>query len=192
MIILASKSTTRQKLLQDAGVVFETRLSHHDEALEETSDQSPKDIAQNLATQKAIIVSKQHLYDLIIGCDQTLECENRLLIKPTTREEAAHQLRLLRGKPHHLHTAIAIAQNDQIIWQHCVTVSLTMRNFSDAFLDTYLDSIPSDIWQSTGCYQIEGRGIQLFDTIDGDHHSILGLPLIPLLSYLRGSGHIPS
>jgi septum formation protein len=190
MIILASKSTTRQNLLRNAGVLFRTETSHVDEADDEHANRTPKAIAEILSAKKALAVGKHFPADLVIGCDQTMECSGEIILKPLTRKQAEHQLKTIRGTHHQLHSSIAIACQHKTIWRHTSTATLYVRNFSDGFADDYLDKLSKDALTSVGCYQLEEIGIQLFDRIDGDYHAILGLPLLPLLNYLRSGGHI--
>ena len=153
MIILASKSIIRQKLLQDAGVNFRVLTSNVDETADENSATSPQNIAQNLAAKKALAVSTANPIAFVIGCDQTMECDGEIVIKPNNRPEAERQLQHLRGKSHQLHSALAVANNGKINWQHCSTVNLHVRNFSEEFLEIYLKQISTETLASVGCYR---------------------------------------
>lgn len=190
-LILASASKTRADMLAAAGVRFEVEKPRVDEDAIKASllaeGAKPRDIADTLAEYKARYVSGRRA-GLVLGSDQVLVCESRLFSKPETMQDAADQLRQLRGKSHRLMSAAVIYEDAQPIWRHISTADLTMRDFSDAFIDTYLSDIgPAALW-SVGCYQVEGRGVQLFSAINGDHFTILGLPLIQILTYLRTKG----
>jgi septum formation protein len=147
--------------------------------------------ADLLAETKALKVSISHP-GVVLGCDQMLEFDGEGLDKVSTREEARIVLRRLRGKTHVLQSAIVACIEGASVWRHLSQPRLRMRNFSDAFLDTYLDAIGPAAFESVGCYQVEGRGAQLFDRIDGDHFSIMGMPLLPLLQWLRDRGTLES
>ena len=137
---------------------------------------------------KASEVSDRRPGDLVIGADQVLELDGERLTKPADMEAARRQLLALSGRTHQLHSAMAAARGGEIVWQHSETASLTMRKLEPAFVGRYLAAVGADALTSVGAYQIEGRGIQLFERIDGDHSTILGLPLLPLLAFLRGEG----
>ncbi len=186
-IILASTSKTRQTILSNAGIDFKS----HDSKLEETAPRhsmrgsSPKHIAEALAFEKARRVSETYPDTLVIGADQTLGLGDQVFSKPNSIEEASEQLTKLRGATHKLFSAVACLVNGKIIWSHCGEAELTMRNFSEAFLQAYLKSIAHTYAHSVGGYQLEGEGINLFEQVDGDYFTILGLPLLPLLAFLR-------
>ncbi len=188
MITLASKSAARRAVLEGAGVPFEAVDSRFDEETAKTGflarGLSPKEIAEALAEAKAIKVSAGRP-GLVIGADQTLEFEGRLYDKAATLEEARDRLKLLRGKPHRLHSAVVAAQDGAPIWREIVSATLTMRDFSDAFLEDYLAAEGAAALGSVGCYRLEGPGAQLFAKIEGDYFTILGLPLMGLLDLLR-------
>lgn len=193
-LILASASPARQRLLTNAGIAFEAVPAMLDErAAEEPLLQSgatPDDVAAALAMAKASEVSKAHAVDLVIGADQVLDLDGERLTKPDDMEAARRQLLKLSGKTHVLHATMAAARGGAIIWQHAETARLTMRQLSPAFIGHYLAAVGPEALESVGAYQIEGRGIQLFDSIDGDFFTVLGLPLLPLLDFLRTEGLI--
>ncbi len=187
-VILASKSAARRAVLQGAGVPFEAASA--DVAEEATKARllaggaSPQAIAEALAEEKALAVSAMRP-GLVIGADQTLEFEGGLYDKVETMAAARERLRVLRGKPHQLHSAVVVALGGSPIWRETVSASLLMREFSDAFVDTYLALEGEAALGSVGCYRLEGLGAQLFSRIEGDYFAILGLPLLGLLSLLR-------
>lgn len=146
---------------------------------------SGEDLTLELAKAKADVVSRQYPYSYVLGADQILVCENQRFDKPKTVEEAREHLVNLRGRTHQLVNGLVIVKGSEILWSHTETATLVMRDFSDAFLDKYLITVGDRILSSVGGYRLEDRGSQLFDTIDGDYFTILGLPLLPLLAYLR-------
>lgn len=192
MLILASASGVRARLLREAGVRFGVRPADLDEASAKKELQSKgitsDGMAAALAEQKALDVSQASPHALVLGCDQVLVCENRIFDKPRDAAEAQETLQFLRGKAHHLITACVLAQTSEVVWQHQERATLWMRDFSDAFLQSYLKTEGMAIMSAVGCYQLEGRGAQLFDRVEGNFFSILGLPLIPLLGALRRHG----
>jgi septum formation protein len=192
MLILASTSTARQQLLRQAGVSFTASPSPLDEEAEklELRHLSPTSTATALALAKAKSKSAEEVHATVIGADQTLELNGELLHKPKDDSEARQHLQRLRGNTHKLHSAVAVTRADQVLFETTTTSHLTMRNFSNEFLDTYLQNIEPYVNQSVGCYQYESLGIQLFQSIDGDSFSILGLPLLPLLAFLREIGEL--
>jgi septum formation protein len=145
-------------------------------------------LAQSLAASKAISVASQWPEALVIGADQVLNLAGKAFDKPGSRAEARRQLLHLRGRSHVLETAICCVQDDKVVWEHLGRATLKMRDFTESFLDDYLDRIGEDVTTSVGGYKLEGPGAQLFDTIDGDYFTILGLPLLPLLDFLRRQG----
>ena len=189
-LILASSSPTRRRVLEAAGLAFEVETPGVDEDEIKLSLRAHKasgaQIAETLAELKAQRVSARHPGALVIGADQVLECNGILFDKPPDLAHARAQLQALRGKTHVLLTAICVAQNGARIWHHNGRVTLAMRPFSDAFLDDYLRRGGEDLLGSVGAYRLEGLGAQLFSQIDGDWFSILGVPLLPLLDFLRG------
>jgi septum formation protein len=182
-------------VLDGAGVAYEAITAGVDEdavkAAMLAEGANAREIADALAELKAIKVSRSHP-GFVVGADQTLELEGELYDKAETVEEARARLRLLRGKPHKLHSAVVVAKDGAPIWREVVTATLTMRDFSDAFLDDYLADEGQAALGSVGCYRLEGRGVQLFSRIDGDYFTILGLPLMGLLDLLRRHGELPA
>jgi septum formation protein len=195
VIILASGSATRAQLLKSAGVAFETLRPHVDEDAVKRSlhaeKADAKRIADTLAEMKALKVSQAHPGALVIGSDQVLDFAGKIVNKSQSLAEARALLMRLRGKQHDLLSAVVLARGGQVIWRHVEKASLWMNAFSDEFLDGYLAAEGQTLLGSVGCYQIEGRGLQLFSRIDGDYFSILGLPMLPLLSALRAQGALP-
>lgn len=193
-LILASASRARAVLLRDAGIVAETRPADVDEAIIKQRSRrmglSAADVARTLAMEKAITISRQAPTAMVIGADQMLECEGRWLDKATALEAVGDQLRFLRGKTHQLVSAVAVAHDKAILWTTLEQADLTMRSFSEGFLDRYLAGSAADAVGTVGGYRLEGAGSQLFSVINGDYFTILGLPLLPLLAYLREAGVI--
>jgi septum formation protein len=189
-LILASQSRARQALLANAGISFEAIPAEFDErAAQRTSGLSaPGEIAALLAREKALVVSAQQPGRFVIGADQTLALGMRLFNKPSGRAEAAEQLRALAGQRHDLHSAIAVARDGKILFEATTIARMTMRRLGEAEIDAYLDAAGEAVTTSVGAYQLEGLGVHLFERIDGDHFTILGLPLLPLLAFLRGEG----
>jgi len=195
-LLLASTSKTRAGLLRGAGVAFDAEAAAIDEtgisAALLADGASPADVAQSLAEQKAVKVSARHPGRMVLGADQTLGLKDVLYHKPQDLAEAASHLRQLRGQTHHLFTAAVIARDGIPVWRHTARAELTMRPFSDEFLTHYLKETGPAACDGPGAYQVEGLGAQLFSRIDGDHTVILGLPLLPLLDFLRMQGMLPS
>lgn len=186
-LLLASKSETRRRMLEQAGVPFETVDSPLDEeaAKRVHADLSPRDLAVLLATLKAGSAAAGP-NELVLGADQTLECQDgTLLNKPASRDELLAQLRALSGRTHQLHSGAVIMQNHDVIWSGIESVTMTMRLLGEDFLQTYLDGEYAAVRWNVGGYRIEGLGAQLFDRVEGSHFAILGLPLLPLLAFLR-------
>jgi septum formation protein len=190
-VILASKSSARRAVLEGARVPVEIAVAGVDEdavkAAMLAEGATPREVADALAELKAIRVS-QTRPQFVVGADQTLEFEGGLYDKVNTLEEARERLRLLRGKPHKLHSAVVVAREGQPVWRELATATLVMRDFSDAFLDAYLAAEGDEALGSVGCYRLEGMGAQLFSKIQGDYFTILGLPLLGLLEFLRQNG----
>ena len=191
-IILASGSASRAGLLTAAGVAFEVVSPHVDE---ETIKESmlaekapPRDVADALAALKASKVSVSHPGALVIGSDLVLVFEGELISKAPDLNTARQLLKRLAGQKHALIGAVVIAKDGAIVWRHVERAELTMRKFSDAFLEDYLARQGDDILSSVGCYHLEGEGAQLFSLISGDYFTILGLPLLPVLNALRDLG----
>jgi len=194
-VVLASKSAARRAVLEGAGVPFETAVAGVDEDAVKASllaeGATPRDVADALAELKAIRISRTRP-EFVVGADQTLELEGRLYDKAGTLEEARERLKALRGKPHKLHSAVVVAKDGAPIWREVVTARLTMRDFSDSFLEDYLAQEGQEALGSVGCYRLEGPGAQLFSRIEGDYFAILGLPLLGLLDLLRQHRVLPS
>lgn len=191
MIVLASKSAARRAVLDGAGVTYEATVAGVDEDAVKASllaeGQGPRDVADALAELKAIRVSRGRS-DLVIGADQTLDLDGRLYDKVDTVAAARDRLLELRGRTHKLHSAVVVAKAGAPIWREVVTAKLTMRDFSDDFLERYLADEGERALGSVGCYRLEGPGAQLFAKIEGDYFAILGLPLLGLLDLLRRHG----
>jgi septum formation protein len=193
-LLLASKSATRQAMLKAAGVPFQVADAPLDEEKAKLglSGHNATALALELARLKASVVPAQPA-DLVLGSDQVLERrDGSMLSKPATRQEAHAQLRSLSGTTHRLHSAAVIAEAGGIAWSATESVQLKMRPLSDAFLEAYLDAEFESIRWSVGGYHVEGRGAQLFERIEGSHFAILGLPLLPLLAYLRERKVLPA
>ena len=186
-LILASQSRARRMLLQNAGLDFEPVPADIDERkVQKASGLSvPDEIASLLAREKARSVSSQKPGRYVIGADQTLALGERLFSKPGGRDQAAEQLRALAGKTHELHSAVAVARDGKILFADISVARMTMRRLGAAEIDAYLDQAGAAVTTSVGAYQLEGLGVHLFERIEGDHFTILGLPLLPLLAFLR-------
>lgn len=191
LVTLASKSSARAAVLKGAGVTFETAGSGVDEAAVKAGllaeQATPREVADALAELKAVKVSRGKP-GLVIGADQTLELDGQLFDKAESLDEARERLKAMRGKVHKLHSAVVVAENGQAIWREVPTARLSMRPFTDQYLDGYLNRGGEALLSSVGCYQLEGEGVQLFDRIEGDYFTILGLPLTGLLDLLRRHG----
>ena len=186
-LILASQSRARQMLLQNAGLDFEPVPADIDERKVQKASglSAPDEIASLLAREKARFVSSQRTGRYVIGADQTLALGERLFSKPTGRDQAAKQLRALAGSSHELHSAVAVARDGKILFADVSVARMTMRRLGAAEIDAYLDQAGGAVTTSVGAYQLEGLGVHLFERIEGDHFTILGLPLLPLLAFLR-------
>lgn len=191
-IVLASGSKARAQVLAAAGVTFEVAVAGVDEGAVKAGllaqGNGPREVADALAELKAIKVSRHHPGALVIGADQTLDLAGALFDKAETMAEARDRLQHLRGKTHKLHSAVVVALDGVVIWREVPAARLTMRPFTDAFLDSYLAGAGESILGSVGCYRLEDEGVQLFSRIDGDYFTILGLPLMGLLDLLRRYG----
>jgi septum formation protein len=195
-LVLASSSATRAALLRAAGLPFTVQPAAVDEAaLKESAqaeDMPPAEAAVLLADAKAARVARRLLREepeaLVIGADSLLVCEGRWFDKPEGLDGARAQLRALRGRTHELISAVVCWRHGARIWHHAATCRLSMRDFSDAFLDAYLAAEGEDITHSVGAYRLEGLGMHLFRAVEGEHAAILGLPMLPLLDFLRQHG----
>jgi septum formation protein len=195
-VVLASKSRSRQGILRAAGVPFEAAGSGVDEDAVKAEllarGQGPRDVAAHLAAAKALAVSGTWPGAIVIGADQTLDLDGELFDKAESFEEARARLQRLRGRAHWLHSAVAVARDGAPLWTTLESPRLTMRAFSDEWLEGYLARGGETLLGSVGCYLLEGEGAQLFELIEGDYFAILGLPLLPLLACLRGAGALPT
>ena len=193
-LILASRSPIRAKLLQQSGIDFEAVTALVDEEMMKASmraEQAPRrDIADKLAEIKAIKVSQKHPENFVLGCDQILSFNGEIFSKPKNKEELRDQLMALRSSRHELLSAAVIYQNAQPIWRFVGTARLTMRDFSETFLENYIDQNWKLVENCVGGYQIEAEGIQLFQRVEGDYFSILGMPLLEILNFLTVRGVI--
>ena len=186
-LVLASKSTARLALLAGAGIAVEVLPADIDErGIEAKAPASDAGVAAVLlAREKARAVAAQRPGRLVLGADQTLTLGTRRFSKPSGRAAAGDQLRDLRGKTHALHSALVVMRDSDVLFEHADVARLTMRMFSDFFLEQYLDLVADAVKSSVGAYQLEKAGVQLFERIEGDYFTILGLPLLPLLDFLR-------
>jgi septum formation protein len=191
-LVLASRSSSRRDMLEAAGIPIEICVPDVDErAFEEAAGVSaPPDVAGLLARAKARAAARLMPGRIVVGADQTLAFEDRRLNKPPDFAGARDQLMMLAGKTHYLHSAVAVAQNGTILFDAVDTAGLTLRPLSAAFLDRYLDAAGSAVLSSVGAYQLEKIGIHLFERIEGNYFTILGLPLLPLLAFLRRRGSV--
>jgi len=194
-VVLASKSLARRAVLEGAGVPIEVASAGVDEDAVKRAmlaeGASVRDIADALAELKAVKASRSRP-EFVVGADQTLEFEGGLYDKVESVDEARERLKLLRGKPHKLHSAVVVAREGAPVWRTLDTATLTMRDFSDDFLEHYLQVEGAAALGSVGCYRLEGPGAQLFSRIQGDYFAILGLPLLGLLDFLRLHGALPT
>ena len=193
-LILASTSAARQRILREAGLAFEAIAPSVDEDAAKrelrAEGMAPREQAAALAALKALSVSEQRK-GLVLGADQMLAVEQDAFDKPKDRAEARAQLVRLRGRTHELITALVAARDGVVIWRHSEAPRLKMRTFSDVFLDRYLENAGEAVLTSVGAYQLEGLGAQLFERVEGDYFAVLGLPLLPLLAFLREQGLAP-
>ncbi|UWF58851.1 Maf-like protein [Brucella sp. 2716] len=188
-LVLASKSPFRSALLKNAGIEFSTASADIDERAVEAplyeSGATPEDVAQILAEAKAIDVSEKNPGAVVIGCDQTLSLGDEIFHKPHDMEAARRQLLKFSGKTHQLNSAVVLARDGKMLWRHVSIAHMTMRDLDAGFIGRYLGRVGDIALSSVGAYQVEGPGIQLFEKIDGDYFTIVGLPLLPLLAELR-------
>jgi septum formation protein len=192
--ILASASPFRRDMLVSAGLEFEVQKAQTDERAVEAGIEGaglePGEIATILAEAKAIDVSERNAGRLVIGCDQVLALDGEILHKCSDMEQARRRLLALSGRTHQLHSAIVAVIDGETAWRHVSTANMTMRRLEPAYIGRHLARTGEKVLGSVGAYQIEGEGVQLFDRIDGDHFTIIGLPLLPLLAFLRERGQI--
>jgi septum formation protein len=188
-LILASRSSVRRAMLEAAGIPVEIEPADIDErALERNTPDPAEAVARMLAREKAHAVAARRPSRLVVGADQILALGERRFSKPADRAAAQSQLKELRGRTHELHSAAALIQDGTVRFEYSDTARLTMRSFSDSFLDAYLDAAGTAVTDSVGAYQLERTGIQLFERVEGDYFTVLGLPLLPLLVFLRSAG----
>jgi septum formation protein len=189
-LVLASKSSARRTLLTAAGVSVEVCPADLDERAAEgrSSSQQPGAIAGLLAREKALLVGRRRPGRLVLGADQVLTLDGRRFAKPSDRAVAREQLQALSGRSHELHSAVAFTQDGSVLFESVSVARLTMRSFSERFLELYLAAAGDAATESVGAYQIEGLGIQLFERLDGDYFTVLGLPLFDVLAFLRRQG----
>nr|WP_068429983.1 Maf family protein [Magnetospirillum sp. XM-1]CUW37901.1 conserved protein of unknown function \ len=194
MIVLASGSSARARMLADSGIEFTVEVAAVDEQAVKDSlaaeTRNPARVAEVLAELKAVRVSSRHPGALVIGADQMLDCDGVWFDKPTDAKAARDQLLSLRHKTHRLTSAVVVVRDGRRVWHHTESAKLTMRNFSEAFLDRYLEQAGDAVLSSVGAYQLEGLGAQLFLTVEGDFFTILGLPLLALMDFLRENGEL--
>ena len=196
-LLLASRSESRQRLLRDAGVLFETVLAGVDEDSAKIAligeGLGARDLADALAELKAVRPSSRHPGALVLGCDQTLALDDGTLVsKCETKAEARDLLATMSGRRHHLHSAAVMADGGTPIWRHIESVAMDVRPLSPAFVDAYLDADWEQCRWCVGCYRVEGPGVQLFARITGSLFAVQGLPLLPLLDFLRTRGVMPA
>ncbi len=194
MIILASGSRTRARMLEEAGIAFTVEVAAVDEQAVKDSlaaeTRNPARVAEVLAELKAVRVSTRRPGALVIGADQMLDCDGAWFDKPADREAARAQLLALRHKTHRLTSSVVVVRDGRRVWHHTESAKLTMRNFSEGFLDRYLEQAGAAVLSSVGAYQLEGLGAQLFLQVEGDFFTILGLPLLALMDFLRENGEL--
>ncbi|NKC03515.1 Maf-like protein [Brucella haematophila] len=188
-LILASKSPFRSALLKNAGIEFSGESADIDERAVEAplyeSGATPEEVAQVLAEAKALDVSEKNPGAVVIGCDQTLSLGDEIFHKPANMEAAGRQLLQFSGKTHQLNSAVVLVKDGETLWRHVSVARMTMRKLDPAFVGRYLGRVGDSALSSVGAYQVEGPGIQLFEKIEGDYFTIVGLPLLPLLAELR-------
>lgn len=194
-LVLASKSAARRAVLDGARVAYQVDVAGVDEDAVKVerlaAGDGPREIAEALAELKAVKISRNRP-DYVIGADQTLDLDGVLYDKSETVEAARERLRMLRGRTHLLHAAVCVARDGAVVWRQTAEARLTMRNFSDDFLEDYLAREGQQALGSVGCYRLEDLGVQLFSKIEGDYFAILGLPLLDLMTFLRGEKVVPA
>ena len=190
MIILASKSASRQAMLSAAGVEFEARPAAIDERAIESAigDAAPAHVARTLAEAKALAVQEEGR--LVLGSDSLVVANGQRFDKPADRAEAMRHLQSFSGQVMELHAAAALARDGAIVWNHSAMASLHMRGLSDSFIETYLDAEWPEVGQCVGVFRLEALGVQLFERIEGDYFTVLGMPLLPVLGALRDLGEL--
>lgn len=195
-VILASASSSRRRMLEAAGVEIHAEPARVDEEEMKLSGQAagmkPPEVAEALAALKAFKLARKYGAGYVVGGDQMLECDGRWFDKPVDRADAAGHLRLLSGRTHTLYSAVVVFHNGVRVWHHVDHATLTMRVLSDEFIERYLDAAGDAVLSCAGAYQVEGLGAQLFNRIRGDHFTIQGLPLLPLLDFLRVRRVLPA
>jgi septum formation protein len=194
-LIVASRSKVRRSLLEAAAIAVEIIPADIDErAIAEdgagNATRSPSETALLLAQEKARAIARTKPGRIVLGADQTLALGKTQLHKPDGRTDAAKQLRMLRGRSHALHSAVAVVRDEDVLFAHAAVATLTVREFSEDFLTRYLDVAGGDVLHSVGAYQLEGKGSHLFERVEGDYFTVLGLPLLPLLEFFRGQGWV--
>lgn len=194
-LILASRSRSRQALLKGAGVRFDAQPTDIDEAAVKARDlaagHTPADVALTLAKEKALALEEAGPGDLVIGADQVMEFDGRLYDKPSTLDEAGTRLLEMAGQAHYLRSGLILAQGGEIVWSHKATATLVMRKVTRVEIDEYLAAVGERVLSTVGAYELEGEGVRLFERIEGDYFTILGLPLLPLLAELREREVLP-
>ena len=191
-LILASASAIRRQMLEQAGVEFEVVAANLDEAEEKSRHPDPRAIATALSRAKARQISESRSDDWVIGSDSVVSVDGRLFDKPRDRNQAAQHLRFFSGRELRLTSAVALARSGSDVWSACDTAGLKVRDLSDDFIEEYLDSEWPEVGYCVGVFRLEGRGVQLFDSIEGSFFTILGMPLLPLLGALRERGLLPA
>ncbi|MBK5934035.1 septum formation protein [Rhodovulum imhoffii] len=195
-LVLASGSAVRARLLRAAGVSFDIHPIAIDEGAFRTGleaeNATPAEIAEALAAAKAARVAAKRPEALVIGADQVLTCRGRVFSKPDTKEDVRGQIRSLRGKSHQLLSAVVVHDDGAPLWRHVGSATLTMRSISDTYLDAYLDRNWPSVGESVGGYKLEEEGVRLFSGVEGDYFTVLGLPLLPLLTFLTTRGVLPA
>lgn len=187
-LILASSSAIRRQMLRNAGIEHDSIASAMDEDAVKAAHSNPEELTVDLAAAKALSVSRAAPEAWVIGSDSVLSIDGQMFDKPTSRMNAADHLKFFSGKSMRLTSAVALARGASIEWRHVDSATLQVRQLSDEFIDSYLDVEWPDVQYCVGVFRMEGRGVQLFDSVEGDHFTILGMPLIPLLGALRERG----